>query len=262
MDDFPEQFKARGFLADAFVDLSPKLREANSRWFEMAEGASAALNRCVARAMDRVEGRSLSREVIATLIGARACGTFQGAILLSARAMIVEARTFLRSCVEAEICLAALHEDPDEFARLLKLDDSRSRKAQAKFALDNNLITDPSEQDRLRTLLNSLDGGKNLPIKELAGRGAYNKLYLYYRILSHDAAHISARSLQRHLTIKDGGWTGFQWGPDEPKHVAETLNLGILVICGLGVALTQILNDGEGNQDFHRISEEHLLLQN
>ncbi len=261
MNDFSKQVLERGFLADQFALLIPKLREANSIWFSIAERTSDALNQCAARAMESVEGSSLAPEVVATLIGVRATGNFQAAILLANRGMVAEARTMIRGCVEASICLAALHDNPQEFVRLLKLDDGASRKAQAKFIIENPLTDDEAELDRLRAILSSIEGGRNLPIRELAGLGSYNRMYLYYRILSQDAAHISARSLHRHMTMGDEGWTGYQWGPDDPESVSETLNLGTLVVLGLGVALTQVVGDGVSNATFARLSEEHASMQ-
>ncbi len=261
MRSFEAQFQARGFLADEFTVLSPKLREANAAWFAIAEKTSDALNRCVARAMESVRGTSASPKVIATLIAARAAGNFQGALLLLSRGMVVESRTLVRSCVEASICLAALYDTPDEFSDLLKIDDHSSRRSQAKFILDHKLVSDGAELDRLQALVRTLEKGSNLPIRKLAEAGAYSKLYLYYKMLSHDAAHISARALRRHMLSSDGSWNGFLWGPDDPEVVADTLNLATLVICGAGVALTQILDDAQGNKDFADISNEHLALQ-
>lgn len=167
----------------------------------------------------------------------------------------------VRCCVEGSICLAALHDNPDEFVRLLKLDDGASRKAQATFILENRLTDDEAELTRLGDILRSIEGGRNLPIKELASLGSYSRMYLYYRILSQDSAHISARSLHRHMILNNEGWTGYQWGPEGPDALSETLNLGTLVVLGLGVALTQIVGDGENNVVFARLSEEHASMQ-
>lgn len=258
-----QEFEARGFLADCVSESVTFIRSESAEWFALADEISDALQRTAMQAKQSIKGSSLDPKVIATLLLMRTCGNFQGAILLLERGLLPEAKTLIRSCVEASFCLAALHDSPDEFVELLRADDDASRRAQANFILTRSEFdsTTPEARDRLQKIVDSIPKSKNMGIFKLAEMGPYLRQYLYYKVLSHDAAHVSARSLHRHMNVGEKGWYGFVWGQGSKSEVDETLDLGCAMVLGVGVAFTNIVDDLANNAAFEKLSARQVTLR-
>ena len=92
--------------------------------------------------------------------------------------------------------------------------------------------------------------------KKIAGLGPLINQYLAYQRLSDDAAHLSAKSLDRHVLTDEArsGWR-YKWGPGDQDENATTLHYTILAALHIGVGITQMLKDMDGNAEFGDLSK-------
>jgi hypothetical protein len=87
--------------------------------------------------------------------------------------------------------------------------------------------------------------------KKVAALGPLLKEYLSYQRLSDDSAHPSAKSLHRHvLTDTTRSRWAYKWGAGDQGENAATLYHTILAALPIGIGITQMLNDTNGNATF------------
>lgn len=259
MDYLQDGFEGRGFLCPGSYADIPQLRQENQAWFQLAELTNEALMIATRTARDLAKTTSMSVEAIGTRIALRSCGTFQGVVLLSERGMIAEARMLTRSLVENAVYIAALHYAPEEFITALESDSEASRKRQANFILAENLTGDDAARQRLQETVEQIGKVNPLNVKNMAALSPVTGLYLTYQRLSDDAAHLTARSLHRHVNPTPQGWY-YRWGPGNAGEIAATLHYAVLAATNVGVAITQMLGDKEGNARFGELSERFLTM--
>lgn len=211
-------------------------------------------------AMDNVHTRAMDPKAIAVRILIRSCGNLQGSILLVERGMISEARTLTRGLVESALCISALHDNPDTFMRMLKEDSDASRKRQAIFISTENLA-EKIDKSKLEGAINRIGAVDAMNMKKIAKLGPFRKIYLNYQRLSDDAAHLSAKSLDRHIyrDANNAGWC-YRVGPGDSDEISATLYHAIMSSLAIGVGVTQILGDKKNNRTFGRISNRLLKM--
>lgn len=218
---------------------------------KLADEMIVALEEVARRATEHIKGSSLDPRVLGLLLLIRSSGSLFGALNLYKQGLPVEARILLRSCLENSFCIAALIETPEKFVASFKDDDDASRKAQAKalLAVSKYAETDVAMRGRMEAVASSIEKVRNLSIPELAKDGPLREFYLLYKVISHDAAHPSAKSLLRHMLVRDdkAGWHGYRWGADASEIADDTLSWLILVGGSIGIGATQLLGDDEGN---------------
>lgn len=255
--EFEEEFRDRGFLSVAVTAIIPTIRDLSGELFDLAERASNAFQSLTMRGADKPQTTAADPRVVALLLALRSASACQGAILMAERGMCVEARLLVRSVIENAICLGALHVEPETFMKLLWGDDEASRKAQANLILEHGLAQS-EEKAKLEDLIAKIEKVRNLSIKDVAALSPYRRLYFGYRVLSNDSCHPSAKSLSRYITsLPDGsGWSGFNVGPSLPEEVDDCLLQLVHAVTAAGVAVTQIIEDNDGNLAIAQISSE------
>jgi hypothetical protein len=222
-----------GFLARDAPWVS-QIRTQHKPWFDLI----ARLNRLAMSVLPRGAQKVPEELYIATLY-ARAVTMFQGAVLLAERGMAAESRTLVRGCAETAIALGCTRRDKT-FPRQLDDDHDRHRVAMANDLL-NLPADDPNvsatQRDDLRRLIAEVSarhapsGPRKINWAVASSKAAMTDLYLtVYRQTSADAAHVSLRSMDRHVVSDPSGTiTGFQFRP-YPEEVADTLSAAIAAL--------------------------------
>ena len=257
--EFPEGFEEEGFLGAGIVNGIVELRDKNADLFQIAEKTNTVLMRTVKTATAAAQTTPMAPEAVAARVLLRSCGTFQGIILLTEWGMVAEGRMLVRSLIENAFCIAALIDNPETFMEMLKRDSEASRQNQRKFILAQELVDDDAKRDQLQAVIEDIDKiGKPrlMGVKKVAELGPLLTLYLAYQRLSDDAVHLSARSLHRHVMFnaEHSGWC-YKVGAGDQGENATTLHYAVRAILGIGVGITQMLEDKEGNAAFGELSD-------
>lgn len=251
-----DKFEERGFLSDEIKNYIPSSRAENRTWFKLCEDVNIALMLTANIAMGRVNTRSMTPQAVAVRVLLRSCGTLQGIILLSERGMVTEGRTLTRSLLENAFCIAALLDEPSAFMEMLRKDAEASRRQQAKFIIAEKLVGRRPDLDNLQAQLDRIGQGDLMSPKKVAALGALMKQYLAYQRLSDDAAHPSAKSLNRHVQTNSNrsGWV-YKWGPGDLSENAATLHYAILAALPVGIGITQQLKLANENLMFRNLAD-------
>lgn len=259
-NDFRREFETTGYLSPIMSDVISAFRARMSGWFGLADEVSSTLQQMAFRNTETTMMDSLSFEQkpVSHCVLLRAVSNFQGSILMAERGMIVPGRIMARSVLEDSFCIAALHDQPQEFLENLKVDDKLARKGQAKAVLANGKV-DPANEEKLRAFIASIPRLENLGMAGIAGLGPLNVQYLAYRVLSNDAAHPSATSLMRHMSYNQARteWLGFKVGPGNDWEIVQSLNFAIMAALAIGVAYSTIVGDTDANEQFSTLSQRY-----
>lgn len=259
-NDFRREFETTGYLSPIMSDVISTLRARMSGWFGLADAVSSTLQQMAFRNTEAVVMDSLSFEQkpVSHCVLLRAVSNFQGSILMAERGMIVPSRIMARTVLEDSFCIAALHDQPEEFLEHLAVDDKLARKGQATAILANSTI-DPSKEEKLRAFIANIPSKKNLGPAGVAALGPLRAQYLAYKVLSNDAAHPSATSLMRHMSynVAKTEWLGFKVGPGNDREIVESLNFAIMAALAIGVAYSTIVSDMDANEQFGALSRRY-----
>jgi len=189
-------------------------------------------------------------KVIALPLLSRSLGNLKGAVGMVHQNLIVEARSLTRLACENFICAGALAARGTGFVNDLVLDEAASRKRKGKLLLEhaeNQKLGDVT--DRLRGYLAELEKKhpkvKGLNMRQEAEASAVRQAYVWYTILSGDALHVSATSLNRHLVREREGDTIYlrvDVAPEpRPEEMHDTIEILCAVLLGVCVATNEIL---------------------
>jgi hypothetical protein len=189
-------------------------------------------------------------KVVALTLLSRTLGNLKGAVAMVHQNLVVEARALTRCSCENLICLGGLAARGSEFVNDLILDEAASRKRRGKLLLEHaesQNLTDVSE--KLRSYLADLEQNhpkpKGLNTRQIADGSAIRQAYVWFALLSGDATHVSATSLNRHLIRELEGDTMYlrvDVAPDpSPVEMHNTLEILCAVVLGVCVATNEIL---------------------
>ncbi len=247
-------FDERGFLSPGISRSTLEIRANNAEWFKLAEDLNGALIRAATSGTAAVRTESMSATAVAVRLALRSTGLMAGVIIMAERGMTAEARLLARGLLESAFCVGALIYKPTVFLKMLKDDHQRSRKNQARFLVAQNLASDPRSKAKLETTIAAIDKkAEIMSPKKVAELGPLIKQYLTYQRLSDDAAHVTAKSLHRHVHVRGGRWM-FNWGPADAGENAATLYHAALAAISIGVGITEMLDNREGNAEFAGLS--------
>lgn len=209
-------------------------------------------------------------KVWALALLARTIGNIEGALVLLDNGHVVEARTLIRCCYENFFCAAALVKTGDAFIKTMELDDAASRKKQAKGLLDwaGKQNQELEFTEKLTKFVEAIEKQHPktpfLNQKKAAEDGTIADGYIFYNMLSNDAAHPSATSLSRHITWEGTGesaeWTISAFPVDDPDEVDETLELACGVMLGIAVAANEAVGGTETGEKFFALNDDFKAL--
>jgi len=197
------------------------------------------------------DGPRESRVVALTLL-ARTLSNMKAAVLLIENGQVVEARIIGRAAYENMFYATALLRRGAALVDALELDDITSRRKRATGLLEWARLKGQIEDDQtnLEAFRDKLvdDHGKTsgIVILQAAVDGGVGESVIIYRELSSDAAHPTAASLSRHVSVAEDGADGppftLHATPlDEALEPADTLELLTTAVLGAIVAVNELL---------------------
>lgn len=207
-------------------------------------------------------------KVWALALLARSVSNIDGAILLLDAGHVVEARTLIRCAYENFFCAAAIAKTGDDFIKTMELDDAASRKKQAKRLLNWSGKQDQPLDfaEKLTEFAAALDAkhptAPYLNHQKTAESGTVADAYIFYNVLSNDAAHPSATSLSRYITWNDDEteWTLSAYRSDDLYEIDESLELACGAMLGVTVAVNEAVAGGNVGETFFRLSDDFKTL--
>jgi len=265
-EEIQRGFGSEGFLSEVMGEFARAIREDEApHWFDLADDLSAALTRAAFRNSENaaVEQTSFQQRPVAHALLLRSLASFQGVVLMAERGMVTQARCLARSCLEEAFAMSGLHDRPDAFLRHLRDDEAAARKGQAKAVLATG---DERRYDAaaLRKLIAESPKNRGLGVNEVADLGPLSDLYLAYKILSDDGAHVTVRNILRHMSMSPDGkeWRGFSVGPARTREIVEALNFALMAFLSVGVAYSNLIGDLEANRELSGLSNRYHALPN
>jgi hypothetical protein len=188
--------------------------------------------------------------VVALTLLSRSLANLKGAVGMVHQNLVVEARAMTRMACENLICLGGLAAQGTEFVNNLITDEALNRKRKGKLLRDHAESQGLGEiTDKLRTYVEELERKypkpKKLDIRQTAEASAVRQAYVWYTMLSGDALHVSATSLNRHLVREFEGDTMYlrvDVAPEpHPEEMYETVEILCAVLLGVCVAANEVL---------------------
>lgn len=250
-----DSFQVSGFLSvEAQDHFTRNIRHDASAWFHLAEESSLALTKLAHAAMDQVQTSSMEPRAIGVRVLLRCVGHLQGSILLVERGMNAESRTLIRCMLEGAFTLAALLREPTEVVKILRDDAEKSRRMQAKYIRSQGLINAGTAMDKLEELIKKSDRPEFMSPKDMSSKGVLSAWYLKYQRLSDDSAHLTARSLNRHVK-KSGHCWQYRWGPGSIEENSATLHEAVNIAIGIGLGASELIGDTSVVAELSKLAE-------
>ena len=257
-----------GFLAPQIDGWVQKYRAENTEAFEL----STDLNRVAHRLMLNIEVQTGDPErdsrTLTALLFVRMLSNFQGVVVTAERGMIVEARTLARTCLESTFALVAGVKDQEAFVPKMIAHAMEHRSKAANWLLGRANRKDflaTTSEEKLREFLAKLgDDGELLAtfaIIDMARRAQLEDMYIFYRVLSGDAAHPTIDALDRYISdIRVGNFT-INWGPRcGAAEITDTLLLTCSFVFASCVAINEHTNDEGCAGELDRLWQRYKIL--
>lgn len=252
-----DSFECRGFFSSEVEhQLVPEIRRDLEQWFDLTEKTNQALMRLVSEATSRVQTTSMNPLAVGVRVLLRSIGMYQGSILMAERGMIAESRSLARNVLEGAFAIAALLKSPEEFVEMLRDDSEKSRRMQAKFISDQRLVSDSKTILQIQALISQAGKPNYINQKAVASRGPLVAQYLTYQRLSDDSAHVTARSLNKHIHKNGEGWC-YQWGPGPTEDNGATLSHIVSAAIAIGIGVSELIGNSSGAIEFTRLADLH-----
>jgi len=187
-----------GFLSSEVEDAVPAILGANHELFGLARDANHLIMAIVQETVNTVHTSSMSEEAVLVRLLMRAAGFYQGALLMAERGMFVECRAMARSVIEVSLAVSAMDGDKDTFIQMIRDDHMKSRRNRYQTLLAQS--TEPKVRKALHAAIGQLEKSLNIiSPKALAALGPLEASYFVYQVLSDNAAHVSASSLDHYI---------------------------------------------------------------
>jgi hypothetical protein len=252
-------FNRSGFLQGDDASRIAQVRQRYAAWFAFIDRLNTLAMSVLSREVPKVR-----EELYVATLYARAVSMFQGAVLLSERGMLAEARTLVRACAETAIALGCVRLDPT-FPGRLDEDHDRDRIAQANELLrmpETDPNVSPAQRADLGRVIAEMSSHyhpqrpRKINWADAAVTAAMTDLYFtVYRQTSGDAAHVSLRSLERHVAADSSGTPlGFRFHPDTTG-IPDTLSAAIAALLHASEAKLRGLADA-ATTELRALSQE------
>jgi uncharacterized protein DUF5677 len=220
----PGDFVQKGYLGDEIRDLLPKVRETHKDafdfFYELNRYAQTHFAKLTSPSEENMQ-KSLAISFFAKILE----GT-QAACILSNYGLAVDARTVLRSVLEATFLLGNTVKEPSFAKRYLGADDFRRLRRLKQYANDTS---DKKLADSIQRHINENALRDLEHLSKLAENVGMNTHYKWLYRMFCDDTHGNLRSLQR--SILPGG--DLNWGPQFGYAPADVLVGGLLLLLSL-----------------------------
>jgi len=197
--------KEVGFLSPEMGAIIEQCRKQNALWFALADD----INRSAQATLTKYQigpGEMSGQHLFGLLLLIRSLSNFQGGLLMAERGMVVEARTLFRCCFENAFWLGALLKDGDDFISDIMGDEVANTKSKARWMMRDPSrleFSGPNAVARLQARVDEMEeaSGKvsGQKLEDAAKRGRLGDAYIYYKVLSGDAAHPSVSAMNRYV---------------------------------------------------------------
>ncbi|MEG8231502.1 DUF5677 domain-containing protein [Pseudomonas orientalis] len=230
-----------GFLSSEADELVPIVLQANERFFALAKDVNQLMMAMAQESLNTVHTSSMADDAVLVRLLMRAAGFYQGALLMAERGMYVECRAMARSVIEVSLAVAAMGGDKATFMQMLRDDHLKSRRT--RYLTLHTHSTDPGTRKTLQTAIDQLE--KSLSImspKAVAALGALEPAYFTYQVLSDDAGHVSATSLDHFIEPHEGQkYWNYKVGAGGPDEIAASLYYCLYGAIPVAVGVAELL---------------------
>ena len=191
-------------------------------------------------------------KVLALALLCRTLSNMNGALMMIEAELIVEARTLTRCCFENLLWIAELADKGSEFVKQMVEDEIVSQQGRGKMALSWSQRLEeaaPYEKglrERLEKMSEKYPKSKPIRFSELGKAHGVDDSYMWYRLLSADAAHPSLTALGRYFIRQPNNVLELTLLPIQNVNEEEdTLQFACQATLGVCVATCQILHGAE-----------------
>jgi hypothetical protein len=244
-------FNDEGFLTLDLVEWMATTRVQFKEWFDLVD----SFNRGAIKILLAIKpSLSKNQELVAASLYRRAIQSFEGAVLMTERGMIADARSLVRSCAETAIAIWGVAIDEKFVDALIEAHQShRLRHA-------NALLKDPESCQELKpeqvsnlqqvvaevTRQYQPPRPQSIIWDQVAKRAKIVALYdTIYRMTSGDAAHATVLALDRHVEPDGRGKIGQLTFRPETRDLAQTLSFATNALLHAMVAIARVFPQEE-----------------
>lgn len=186
-------------------------------------------------------------KVLALALLCRTLTNFNAVVMLVEAALIVEARTLTRSCFENLLWLAELAHRKEEFVAEMVKDEIASQRGRGRMALSwaERLEEGAEFEAGLRRRLDEMalrhPKAKAIRFSDLGKDNNVNDSYMWFKVLSADAAHPSLNSLSRYFKNQSDSVLQLSVVPAPRQSESDqTLQFAAQALLGVCVATCEI----------------------
>jgi hypothetical protein len=211
-----------GYLSEEISLWIKKHREKYSEWFTLCENINELSHSTMFTF--NVHNEYLPELIVATIY-VRAMSNFQGAIIMTERGMINEAKSLLRCLLECMFAIVAIEKDKN-ISNQFTFDDLLERRNFMRAYKRNKGKGIPQHEDApsFKEIDNHLQNiekqikinkVKKLKKRDLAEKAGLETIYdSLYKYLS-GTIHVNVRDIEQYLKLDDNGKIKeILWGPD------------------------------------------------
>ena len=259
-EEYKEQFGRDGFLAPVVDLIAHNNRVIHADWFDLARDTNTCLQTISVKAMEEQRGAIGDKNVLSTLLLLRSLGFLQASIMMLEKGMLVEARTLMRSLLETSFCVGAIHDGADDFVAKFRSDHHKAQRQQAQTAIELGSL-DPTSEDYQafeRTIEAISSKERLMEMTNIGKDGPLAKSVPLYKIMSNDSAHNTVTSVLNHHDHDTGG---YRFGPASNDKIELNLDNLVNIATGIGVGVTNIIGDTEGNARIKALCDRYGLLR-
>lgn len=255
-DSVADGMSIDGFLSPLLHQFIPNIVAAHPEWFDYARRLNAVVMKMWKYHPITAAGQlPMDQEPLAVRLAARSMSSFQGAILMLERGMVIEAGTLARSNYETGFWLSYLRDHPVAAIKHFEIDEIHSaigrHEGYLKLYADN-----PERTVSVNAALAKLRATKNkttlkkLGMEALAKAGDCGDFYTFYRVLCGTSAHASVRSTDYYLKLFPDQTLGHEFGPDiEGIPQQAAFNCHAMLLCALSFAHITEAGDAQALHD-------------
>lgn len=249
--DISSKFTDIGFLSPDMQPIIDDIRKLHATWFVFAEDVNRTGQRILADF--KPSGSVLLRDVVGIVLLIRTLSNFQGVILMAERGMAVEAGTLARCCFENALFIGVLQKEGDAFLKEMQMASQYSDKAMARWVVQiparlNSAPVGSKRrlEEKVNEIAQQIPGFEPSKFKALASRAGLDDAYIHYSVLSRDAAHPSAHSIDRYLVQgRDKSLQSIHWGAyaHDSDEIPRTLNMACLAMLEVCEKMCEMLSN-------------------
>jgi hypothetical protein len=213
------------------------------------------------------KGYSDEKFLALTLL-ARTYSNAKSALILLEATRVIEARVLVRCCLENSYWVAGLAVGGEKFAREMLHDEMNHKRRRGQRLFDPDIKLPDETKTKLAAWLKQsakqFKDAKSLNPMGVAMGGALARSYIFYELLSSDAAHPSIEALNRHVIPHTADETGGVDVDPVPRdaELIETFEYLCMATIGVVVGVNQIIGGTRGANQMNALADRFTQLSN